>query len=174
MSGVISPAVRGSKGGGDTMVVVGNGGAAAPAVALGSRPGVGSGGLDGGDGAMEMDCWLVEGNRVSVCVRWASASFRGLRHSDRSAPHLQEAGDIPAIDARAHRAFVPWRRLLLPAAAHGRACVVDCFVVSVWLSGIRAASSRRRLRRSIESHAHYQQDKPKPIQSDWIRSMRMG
>jgi len=39
-----SPAVSGSKGGGDTMVVVGKG-VADGAAAAGSRPGVGSGGL---------------------------------------------------------------------------------------------------------------------------------
>jgi hypothetical protein len=52
VSGVMSPAVSGSKSGGDTMVVVGTGGAAdgalaaaAAAAAVELRPGVGSGGL---------------------------------------------------------------------------------------------------------------------------------
>ena len=60
--GAIKPAVNGSKGGGDTIVVVGKGGAADPgAVPASPRPGVGSGGLGWG-----CESWCV-GRGVCRC-----------------------------------------------------------------------------------------------------------
>lgn len=38
-------------------------------------------------------------------------------------PHLQEAGDVAAIDARAHRAFLAL--LPLAAAVHAPSCLLE-------------------------------------------------
>jgi hypothetical protein len=82
VSGVMSPAVRGSKGGGDTMVMVGkeeeedDGAPPVADAAVESRPGVGSGGLRGVGG--------LEGRfQIHALIHWHAGERSRSRSIDR-------------------------------------------------------------------------------------------